>query len=142
VASQSIPVEARAGRGVIVRAAVEAQPPGAHEALRLYVAARDAEHVEPAEVARASLARMTANAAEVQAMLAQKRRERDVIWVLCLNDRLSQIHAALATAGVRRSSLLAAIEARDAREIGHQLAAFQALRLRAEQLLTESRQCV
>jgi hypothetical protein len=139
---RSIPVEARAGRDAVVRLEVESQPEGAPEAMRLAVASRDAERLPLADLARATLDRMAASAEEVRTMLAQKRRERDVVWVLCLNDKLTQIHVTLRSAGERRLLLLDAMSSANAEETARQLAFIGALRRRGEELLTESRQCV
>jgi hypothetical protein len=139
---RSILVEVRAGRDAVVRAEVASPVEHSPEGMHLEAATRDAERLPPADLARATLDRMAANAEEVRTLLAQKRKERDVIWVMCLNDKLLQIDVALRSAGEHRMLLVDAMSSANAEETAHQLALVGALRMRVEQLLAESRQCV
>src|SRR5260370_1218092 len=75
------------------------------------------EPVSPAGVApfvgpsdpEADVTRIAVAASEVTRYLAEKRRARDLGYVLCLNDKLSQLHAAQRRAGEHREGLRRAL---------------------------------
>ena len=90
----------------------------------------------------ADVARITADAWEVTRYLAEKRRAQDVVWVLCLNDKLTQIHASQRLSVEYREGLRQAIERGDEQEAQHQRVKLGVLRERADRLVEESRQCV
>lgn len=88
------------------------------------------------------LTRMQGAATGIRKMLAEARRQRDVVKTLCLNDKLSQIDVAVRTARDRRAQLEAAIKRRDAEQSNHEFTILTVLRQRSEQLVAEANQCI
>lgn len=88
---------------------------------------------------RAHVASIQAASQRVQQQLQAAREERDVVRVLCLNDKLSQVDIALRSARDR----LGALEgAREGRRSKHEYTVLQVLRDRAKDLVHEAGQCV
>jgi hypothetical protein len=107
------------------------------------VAAAPRDTEEPLERgAEADLAWIRAAARDVARRLAEKRRARDVVWVLCLDDKLSQLHATYRMASESREALHLALERSDAGQALRERARVAVQRARADMLLWESRQCV
>lgn len=88
------------------------------------------------------IARMDRGARAVREQLKIARQERDVIKVLCLNDKLNQIDVALATATERRASLASMVQSNQPDRVKHEYTIISVLRERVETLLTEANQCV
>jgi hypothetical protein len=90
----------------------------------------------------ADIERISWVAREVTYHLAEKRQAQDVIWVVCLNDKLNQVHATRRAAAERLKGM------QQARALGDEQGAMRErnritlLRERATELLDESRQCV
>ncbi len=78
----------------------------------------------------------------VQGMLAEARRDRDVIRITCLEDKLTQIRAHLASAEERHGELVAAVEANDAASREHQYTTIRVLGQKLRELAREAAQCV
>ncbi len=74
--------------------------------------------------------------------LATARHEKDVVKMLCLNDKLSQIDVAGRSAGDRFRSLQAAVGRHDVELANHEHTIGGVLRQRVEQLMTEANQCI
>ncbi len=80
-----------------------------------------------------------------QAVLRQlqvARAERDVVRVLCLNDKLNQVDVALRSAEDRMVSLRTAVERSDAERARHEHTVLDVLDDRVRVLVSESNQCV
>lgn len=92
--------------------------------------------------AKAFLPAMDRSAAIVRRMLAGAREKRDVVRVLCLNDKLNQIDLAIRTANDRLDSLNAAAGQNDADLTKHEFTVMQVLRDRVNTLVTEANQCM
>jgi len=88
------------------------------------------------------LARMEQSSQSVRRMLAEARRQRDVVKTLCLNDKLSQIDVAIRSARDRRGQLQAAVNRNDAELSNHEFTILTVLRQRVEQLVAEANQCI
>ena len=88
------------------------------------------------------LARMEQASASVRKMLAEARRQRDVVKTLCLNDKLSQIDVAIRSSRDRRGQLQAAVNRNDAELSNHEFTILTVLRQRVEQLVAEANQCI
>lgn len=88
------------------------------------------------------VARIEQGARGVRGQLKRARQERDVVKVLCLNDKLNQIDVALASAGDREKSLEALVKENDVDRSKHEFTIISVLRERAEALVAEANQCV
>lgn len=88
------------------------------------------------------LTRMEQAAAGVRKMLAEARKQRDVVKTLCLNDKLSQVDVAIRSGRDRRSQLQAAVKRNDAELASHEFTILTVLRQRSEQLVAEANQCI
>ena len=78
----------------------------------------------------------------VRRQLEQSRESRDVVKVLCLNDKLNQIDVAIRAARDRVPVLAAALDKNDAENSRHEFAVLQVLRDRVRTLVQESNQCI
>lgn len=80
-----------------------------------------------------------------QAVLRQlqvARAERDVVRVLCLNDKLNQVDVALRSAEDRMVALRTAVERADGDRVRHEHTVLDVLNDRVRVLVSESNQCV
>jgi hypothetical protein len=78
----------------------------------------------------------------VQGMLTDARRDRDVIRITCLEDKLTQIRAHIASAEARHGELRAAVEANDGASREHQYTTIRVLATKLRDLSREAAQCV
>lgn len=85
---------------------------------------------------------MDRSAGVVRRMLADARAQRDVVRVLCLNDKLNQIDLAIRTANDRMEALNAAASQNDGDGTKHEFTVVQVLRDRVNTLVTEANQCI
>ena len=92
--------------------------------------------------AEAVLNRMESARQGVHRQLEAARNARDVVKVLCLNDKLTQIDVASRSAQDRRTALSQAAGRQDRELATHEFLILSALRLRVEQLSAEANQCV
>ena len=88
------------------------------------------------------IARMDQGARGVRQQLTQARQERDVVKVLCLNDKLNQIDVALASANDRQKTLEALVKDNNVDGSKHEFTIITVLRNRVETLITEANQCI
>ena len=87
------------------------------------VAARRRAQLSPAEQqaeAGTIEERGTQISRRILSMLDEARRERDIIRVTCLNDKLTQTNAHLRTLGTRVANLTAAVETGDSQRRNHE----------------------
>jgi hypothetical protein len=82
------------------------------------------------------------SAESIQRQLQSARRERDVVRVLCLNDKLNQVDVALRSAKDRVILLQAAAERNDTERTRHEYTVLAVLDDRVRTLVQESSQCV
>ncbi|HWA71255.1 MAG TPA: hypothetical protein VG937_02920 [Polyangiaceae bacterium] len=92
--------------------------------------------------AKSFLPEMDRGAAVVRRLLADARERRDVVRVLCLNDKLNQIDLASRTASDRVESLNAAAQQKDADRTKHEYTVAAVLRDRVRTLVNEANQCI
>jgi hypothetical protein len=104
-----------------------------------------AEAVTPQQMRAQSqtfLPQMDQSAQTVRRQLEQSREARDVVKVLCLNDKLNQIDVAIRAARDRMPVLTVALDKNDADNSRHEFAVLQVLRDRVRTLVQESNQCI
>lgn len=92
--------------------------------------------------AQTFLPQMDQSAQTVRRQLEQSRESRDVVKVLCLNDKLNQIDVAIRAARDRMPALSAALDKNDTDNSRHEFAVLQVLRDRVRTLVQESNQCI
>ncbi len=78
----------------------------------------------------------------VQSMLDEARRERDIIRVTCLNDKLTQINANLRTTNERLDALRNATEGQDSDRRNHEFTVLTVLGQKFDVLEQEANQCI
>lgn len=88
------------------------------------------------------LTKMDQGAASVRTQLTQAREQRDVVKVLCLNDKLNQIDVAVRSARDRAATLKAAAGRNDQDRARHEFTVVQVLRDRVQALVGEANQCI
>ncbi len=92
--------------------------------------------------AQTFLPQMDQSAQTVRRQLEQSREARDVVKVLCLNDKLNQIDVAIRAARDRMPILTAALDKNDMDNSRHEFAVLQVLRDRVRSLVQEANQCI
>ena len=108
------------------------------------VARQDVELTPEQMVAEAKKAQpqMDQEASSVRLQLEHARAARDVVKVLCLNDKLNQIDVAVRSAADHVSSLELAAGRKDLDRSRHDYAVVQVLRDRVKGLVIEANQCI
>lgn len=120
-------------------------PSGAAPAASGQIGFSGAPRLTPGEQlaqAETMVAQMKQAATNTRVLLEMARKERDVIKILCLNDKLSQLDAAVRTAGERGKALQAASARSDADMASHEFTILSVLKQRADQTSAEAGQCV
>lgn len=107
------------------------------------------QHVEstlsPAQMratANQYLPTMEQSAQTIRRQLEQARESRDVVKVLCLNDKLNQVDVALRSVKDRISALGVAADHNDVDRSKHEFTVIQVLRDRVRALGQEASQCI
>jgi hypothetical protein len=98
-----------------------------------------AQHLERA---KAFVLAIESSAQSILRQLQSARKDRDVVRVLCLNDKLNQVDVALRSAQDRLSSLQTAAERADADRARHEYTVLDVLNDRVRVLVNEANQCV
>jgi hypothetical protein len=128
------------GFSVAAAQAQPAPPPAdASAGLSRQVNLSPAEQLAQSE---AYLTRMDAARSTVRRQLETARSQRDVVKVLCLNDKLNQIDVAIRSARERRVALELAAGRKDADLSNHEFTILSVLRQRTDQLTAEANQCI
>lgn len=78
----------------------------------------------------------------IQTMLDEARRERDIIRVTCLNDKLTQVNANLRTLEDRMENLQQGVQAQDASRRNHEFTVITVLGQKFNVLEQEANQCI
>lgn len=78
----------------------------------------------------------------IRHQLDQARESRDVVKVLCLNDKLNQVDVAVRSARDRVTSLNGAVERNETERSQHEFTVIQVLRDRVRALSQEASQCI
>jgi hypothetical protein len=87
-------------------------------------------------------ARANQTSRRVQQMLDEARRERDILRVTCLNDKLTQINANVRTAATRAESLREAVQMNDDSRRDHEFTVLTVLGQKFRMLEQEANQCI
>jgi hypothetical protein len=90
----------------------------------------------------AIIGRLQNGSSTVSKQLGEARGARDVVKVLCLNDKLSQMDVALRSAQDRKQSLAAAAQGNNVELANHEFTILTVLKTRADQLQAEANQCI
>jgi hypothetical protein len=103
-----------------------------------------AELSGPEQVAEAEQiqTRGTQLSRRIAAMLDEARRERDIIRVTCLNDKLTQVNANLRTLTERMENLSQAVQAQDTSRRNHEYTVVTVLGQKFSTLEQEANQCI
>ena len=104
-----------------------------------------AGHPSPQQMAiegRAHINQMEVERKEVEKTLSKAREERDVVKVLCLEDKLAQMESAQSAAGERWATLTEAVGANDIEYAVHAYTILVILKDWVSQLAEEAKQCI
>jgi hypothetical protein len=93
-------------------------------------------------VSNGYLVKMDQGAASVRTQLTQAREGRDVVKVLCLNDKLNQIDVGVRSARDRHITLKAAVDQNDLDRARHEFTIVVVLHDRVMVLVGEANQCI
>jgi hypothetical protein len=135
LASQAIAQEATGGVDV---GASDLAPSGA----LAQTGGADLSPAERLDRAKSFVDAIERSAQSIQRQLQSARKDRDVVRVLCLNDKLNQVDVALRSAQDRVSALSAAAERQDGDRSRHEFTVLEVLNERVRSLVNESNQCV
>lgn len=125
--------------GIVQAQSAESSPPG-DEATPAEAAPRSPQEI--LEEGKKSLDRMEASADNIARMLREARKNKDVVKVLCLDDKLNQMNVAARSATDRVASIEAAVAAGNTERARHDDAVLSALSARATELTAEANQCI
>lgn len=89
-----------------------------------------------------AVAAVDAAAQQVRAMVAAAKDKRDVVKVLCLEDKTTQVAAALTTSQERAEALQAALDSSAVERARHEFVMLMTLRDRVSTLMNEANQCI
>lgn len=120
-------------------------PPATTQPAPVELGTRREVNLTPAEMvasAKSYIPEMDRGASVVRRQLADARDRRDVVRVLCLNDKLNQIDLATRTATDRMDALNAAAGQNDTDKSKHEFTVVQVLRDRVKSLVSEANQCI
>jgi hypothetical protein len=98
-----------------------------------------AERLERGKAIVATLERASQS---IQRELSTARDDRDVVRVLCLNDKLNQVDVALRSGQDRLAALAASVEGTDPARSQHELTVLEVLNERVRVVVNESSQCI
>ena len=94
------------------------------------------------EEAQAALDRMEASADNIGLQLRRAREKKDVVLILCLDDKLNQMNVAARSASDRVASIQAAVSSGNLERARHDDAVLGALAQRGGEIVTEANQCI
>ena len=89
-----------------------------------------------------ALAAVDASSQQVRAMAAAAKDKRDVVKVLCLEDKTTQVSAALTTSQERAEALQVALDTSALERARHEYVMLMTLRDRVVTLMNEANQCI
>jgi hypothetical protein len=92
--------------------------------------------------AKAFVAGIEQASGSISRQLQAARKDRDVVRVLCLSDKLNQVDVALSSAQDRLNALRGAAERADIDRTKHEYTVLEVLNDRVRVLINESNQCV
>jgi hypothetical protein len=97
---------------------------------------------ERLERGKAIVAAIERASQSIQRELGTARDDRDVVRVLCLNDKLNQVDVALRSGQDRLAALAASVEGTDPARSQHELTVLEVLNERVRVVVNESSQCI
>jgi hypothetical protein len=97
---------------------------------------------QAAEPVSEYLPQMEQGAGLVRRQLEEARAARDVVKVLCLNDKLTQLEVVIRSTRDRYAAFLSAQQRGDVQRAGHEYMVLRVLRERARELVAEANQCI
>ena len=97
---------------------------------------------ERLERGKAIVAAIERASQSIQRELATARDDRDVVRVLCLNDKLNQVDVALRSGQDRLAALAASVEGTDPARSQHELTVLEVFNERVRVVVNESSQCI
>jgi hypothetical protein len=106
---------------------------------------KEETNLTPAQMRAAAnqyLPAMEQSAQTIRRQLEQARESRDVVKVLCLNDKLNQVDVALRSTRDRVQSLSSAADRNELERSRHEFTVVQVLRDRVRALSQEASQCI
>lgn len=127
------------GTGIAAAQAGGPAPPDPTTGVARQVTLSPQEQVAQAE---GFVARMQTTRDSVRRQLETARTQRDVVKVLCLNDKLNQIDVAIRSAKERKAALESAAARNDLDLANHEFTILTVLRQRSDQLTAEANQCI
>ena len=127
------------GTGIAAAQAGGPTPPDASAGVARQVSLSPQEQLAQAE---SIVQRMDSTRSSVRRQLETARTQRDVVKVLCLNDKLNQIDVTIRSMRERKGALEAAAQRNDADLAAHESTILSVLRQRGDQLAVEANQCV
>jgi len=127
------------GTGIAAAQAGGPTPPDASAGVARQVTLSPQEQVAQVE---GFVARMESTRNSVRRQLETARTQRDVVKVLCLNDKLNQIDVAIRSARERKQALESAAQRNDVDLANHEFTILTVLRQRTDQLTAEANQCI
>lgn len=140
---RSIRVNLRDRQAVVVRVRVWVTESGELPTdVDFALVARNEERIEWGAYADASVEQIAARSRRLQRALGVKREQKDVIWVMCLHEKLSRVDAVLREARETRDELLRATKLGDASAVSRSRVHLALLRTRADELLRYARECI
>lgn len=131
--------------GLGIAVAQPAASSNANGSASVLPAARVESNLSPAQMraeAAQYLPAMEQSGQTIRRQLEQAREARDVVKVLCLNDKLNQVDVALRSTRDRVQSLGGAVDGNDAERTRHEFTVIQVLRDRVRALSQEASQCI
>jgi hypothetical protein len=129
------------GRGTVLRVLVAGEGPDG-EPPRLDAEMRDVARTRTADGGQGTVATIAAAGREVETSLAWSRKRGDLLWILCLEDRLRRIHAIGRAAAEGQASLANALAAGDESAAAKARARLLFSRRTALELLEAAHHCV
>lgn len=109
------------------------------------VSASATQQLSPEEMVasgKAFVAGIEQASGSISRQLQAARKDRDVVRVLCLSDKLNQVDVALSSAQDRLNALRGAAERSDVDRTRHEYTVLEVLNDRVRVLINESNQCV
>jgi hypothetical protein len=97
---------------------------------------------DPKAASDATISKLTIQRNTINGMLQKARQDRDVLKVLCLNDKLSQIDVTIRSAKQRKVSLDSAYQRGQSELANHEATIIEVYKGRGERLSAEANQCV
>jgi len=97
---------------------------------------------DPKAASDAAIGGLNIERKAVNGMLQKARQDRDVIKVLCLNDKLSQLDVTIRSANSRKGNLDSAFQRGQTEIVNHEASIIGVYKERGDRLTAEANQCI